>query len=124
MEAFRRQQETSRVSLATSKLIAHSWRHGTRTAYNSAWRKWSGWCGERKASPFQAPVALVADYLAELFQEGKQFSTINGARSAIAALHVHVEGRSVGQQPMVKRVMAGVFNEDTNTKIRRDIGRG
>jgi site-specific recombinase XerD len=82
-------------------------------AYNSAWRKWASWCGEKEVDPFQAPVELVVDYLTGMFQAQYAYSTINGARSAISALHVPIEGTPVGQHGLVKRLMAGVFNERT-----------
>lgn len=53
------------------------------------------------------------NFLANLWREGLQYNTINGYRSAISALHVQVDGAPIGQHPLVKRVMTGVFNERT-----------
>ena len=54
----------------------------------------------------------VLDYLAELFEEGLAYLTINGARSAISAYHEKVEGTPVGKLPLVcSLLLTGVFNK-------------
>ena len=113
MESFRRQQEARGISQQSANLISKSWRTGTRTAYNSAWNKWSSWCTERDIDPFQSPVEPVIDYLTSLFQAGYEYNTINGARSAISSLHAPIGGDPVGQHSLVKRLMTGAFNERT-----------
>ncbi len=113
MEDFSRQQEARGLSRQSTKLISKSWRSGTRSAYNSAWNKWDSWCSEKETDPFQAPVELIVDYLTSLFEAGYEYSTINGARSAISALHVPIGEAPAGQHSLIKRVMAGVFNERT-----------
>lgn len=113
VEDFSRRQEARGLSRESANLITKSWRAGSRMAYNSAWRKWACWCSEKKVDPFQAPVELVVDYLTDLYQKQYAYSTINGARSAISALHAPIDGTPVGQHGLVKRLMAGVFNERT-----------
>ena len=57
-----------KVSEDTANLHrSHSWRKGTAGVYNSAWKQWSSWCGQRKADPFCSTVTSGADYLTELF---------------------------------------------------------
>ena len=107
MESFSRLQEARGISQQSASLISKSWRRGTRTAYNSAWNKWHSWCSEKEANPFQAPVELIVDYLTTLFD------TINGTRSAISAWHTPLEGAPAGQHSLVKRLIAGAFNERT-----------
>ena len=53
----------------------------------------------------------VLDYLAELFDEGLAYRTINGACSAISAYHEKVEGTPVGKLPLVCSLLTGVFNK-------------
>ena len=56
-------------------------------------------------------MALIVEFISELWKAGYEYSTINGVRSAISALHEPVDGVPVGQHPLVKRALAGVFNE-------------
>ena len=45
---------------------------GTNTAYQSAWKKWCGWCAERKIDPLSCGVEPFLDFLADLFEQGLQ----------------------------------------------------
>jgi hypothetical protein len=56
-------------------------------------------------------VANVTEFLTSLFEEGLQYSTINGYRSAISSIHPQIEGYAVGKHPVITKIMAGVFNE-------------
>jgi hypothetical protein len=58
-----------------------------------------------------SPLALVADFLTDMFKEGYEYNTINLHRSAISALHEEVENIPVGQHEIIKRIMTGVFQE-------------
>ena len=111
MESFREQSQNTGISTEASKLLVSAWRKGTQSTYNCCWRHWSSWCSERQIDPFQASVEFVIEYLTALFSKGYEYSTINGYRSAISALHFGHEGQKVGQHPLVKRLMTGIFNE-------------
>jgi hypothetical protein len=56
-------------------------------------------------------VENIADFLTFKFHENKEYSTINGYRSAISAIHPNIEGHPAGQHPTVKRLLEAVFNE-------------
>ena len=43
----------------------------------------------------------VANFLASLFEEGYQYSSINAYRSAISSVHDRVDGVNVGQHPTI-----------------------
>ena len=109
MESFRLRACSEGISEESADLLSKSWRRGTRTAYDSAWQKWAGWCHERDIDPVSAPVARIVDFLTDMFHHGYQYSTLNGYRSAISAFHV--DGVSVGQHSLVRRVLTGSFNE-------------
>ena len=47
----------------------------------------------------------------EKYQEGKQYSTLNGYRSALSATIPPIEGYPVGQHPIVCRALQGSFNK-------------
>ena len=50
-----------------------------------------------------------ANLLAELFEPGLGYNSINTARSAVSAICARCGGMSVGDNPMVSRVMKRVF---------------
>lgn len=51
------------------------------------------------------------DYLANLFEENYEYSTINCHRSAISAFHKKIDNYDVGTHPKVCSLMSGIFNE-------------
>ena len=51
------------------------------------------------------------NFLSHLFREGYQYRSLNAYRSAISSVHDRVDGVSVGQHPLVARVLKGAFNE-------------
>ena len=62
LDGYRQNLLTGGVSEDTANLLrSHSWRKGTAGAYNSAWKQWSSWCGQRKVDPFCSTVASIAD---------------------------------------------------------------
>ena len=91
-------------------IMQMSWRTSTESAYSSVWRRWSSWCAQRQADPVSAPLNVILDYLTQLYQEGKQYRTINTARSAISMTHDLVDGWRVGQHPITIRFLRGIFN--------------
>ena len=110
LESVRRQHNDMGVSERSSKLIAAGWSTGTNTAYQSAWKRWCGWCAERKIDPLSCGVQPFLDFLADLFEQGLQHRTINLIRSAISMTHQQVEGIPIGQHPLVTRLIKGVHN--------------
>lgn len=52
------------------------------------------------------------DFLAELFDSGYKYRTINCYRSAISAYHQHIDGKPIGQHPRVCALLKGVFTEN------------
>ena len=46
-----------------------------------------------------------------LHKEGYQYRSLNAYRSAISSVHERVDGFTVGQHPLVTRLMKGVFND-------------
>ena len=52
----------------------------------------------------------VINFLAELYEAGYSYRSLNSYRSAISSTHEKVDGQLVGQHPIVTRVLKGVFN--------------
>ena len=77
--------------------------------YNSAWKKWKGWCKQRGMHPFAADVSSILGFLADQFEEGRQYRSLNCYRSALCSIHLPVEGFPVGQHPLVVRLLKGAY---------------
>ena len=80
-------------------------------SYSSAWGKWLLWCSRTNTNPFPSSIGPVLDFLTEQFQEGKQYTTLNSYQSALSATLHHIDGRPVGQHPIVCHLLQGIFNE-------------
>jgi len=50
------------------------------------------------------------NFLAELHPQGYKFQSLNSYWSAISSIHSKVEGHSVGEHPLVSRVLKGAYN--------------
>ncbi len=46
-----------------------------------------------------------------LFEEGYQYRSLNSYRSVMSSVHTKVDGYSVGEHPLVARVLKGAFNQ-------------
>ena len=55
-------------------------------------------------------MSAILDFLANQFDKGKKYRTLNSYRSAISMTHLPVDGIVVGKHPLVTRFMKGVFN--------------
>ena len=110
MEHIREGFRSQGLSEQATNLIAESWRSKTNKSYDSLFKRWDRWCSTRGSDPFSGPVSEVANFLATLFEQGYQYSSINAYRSAISSVHDRVDGVNVGQHPMVTRLVKGVFN--------------
>ena len=91
-------------------ILKKSWREATESAYGSVWRKWDSWCLTRNLHPISAPLSEILEFLLEEFNSGKQYRTLNTARSAISMTHSEVDGVRVGQHEIVSHFMKGLFN--------------
>ncbi|XP_044137826.1 uncharacterized protein LOC122928733 [Bufo gargarizans] len=88
-------------------LLENAWAPGTRRAYQSAWKRWSGWCVGRSLDPLSAPVTDILEFLTSLYEEGKAYRSINLFRSAISSQHQGFAGCPAGQHPLVCRLLKG-----------------
>ena len=61
-----------------------------------------------QVDPIRAPASLVVNYLADSFESGKSFSSINVYRSAISAYHCPVDSLPIGKHPLVCRLLRGI----------------
>ena len=74
LEGIGRSYQAMGFSESVRNLLLGSWKKGTSSAYNSAWKKWHGWCLERETDPFSAPLAVVLDFLAWMHLKGYEYT--------------------------------------------------
>ena len=64
------QCEGSHLSQTATNLIIASWRDKSNKSNNSSFSKWTNRYGEQNRSPFLGPISDVANFLAELYEQG------------------------------------------------------
>ena len=101
---------SANLSAGASSLLLASWRTKSSKSYDSMFQNWICWCAERNTDPISGHVSEVANFLADLYDQGYQYRSINSYRLAIASAHDRVEGVSIGQDTVITRLMAGIAN--------------
>ena len=71
---------------------------------------WHSWCHTQGEHPFSGPITRVVNFMADLYKEGLGCNSLNMYRSAISLAHEKMDGFSVGQHPVITRLMKGVFH--------------
>ena len=99
----------SGLSEEASKLLLQSWRVKSGQSYDSHFWKWTCWCSERGRNPTSGPASDVANFLAELHQQGYQSRSLNAFRSTISSAHDQVDGVAIGRHPIC-RMLKGAFH--------------
>ena len=106
---------TTRTARFQRELRNCSWRHGDRShprrMTHSLASGSARWCCERDSDPISCPLGEVVNFLADLYEQGYQYRSINSYRSAILSVHEKIYGYEVGQHPMVSRLLKGIFHE-------------
>lgn len=95
------------ISEESFKIISAAWRRGTEKAYSSAWGKWILCCNKQESNPFPSSIGPVVNFLTEEFKHGKQHTTVNSYRSVLSATLPQIDGKPVGQHPVVCRLLQG-----------------
>jgi len=89
------------------KILSAAWRRGAEKAYSSAWGKWILWCNKQESNPFPSSIGPVVNFLTEEFKHGKQHTTVNSYRSVLSTTHPPIDGKPVGQHPVVCWLLQG-----------------
>ena len=84
---FRQKFGHGDLSESAKELIIASWRSKTSRAYDSHFKKWSGWCTEWGLDPISGLISDVVDFLTDLHGQEYQTSSHNAYRSAISSVH-------------------------------------
>ena len=110
MAYLREYCQAEKFSEQASKLLVVSWRHKSTRSYNSLFHKWEYWGAPRHRNPISSPIVVISNFLADLYQEGYSFSSLNLYRSAISSIYEHIDGIPVGQHPLVARILKEACN--------------
>ena len=108
--AYLRQHYLSQNLSKEASDLLFSWRHKSSQSYDSLCKKWISWCTERGSDPVSGPIEEVVNFLAHLYEKGYQYRSLNAYRSAIASMHTQIDGASIGQHPLVSRLLKGAFH--------------
>ena len=74
------------LSKSATSHILQSWRRGTKQQYNPFIAKWEQYCSQRNINPFSVTIEHGINFLAELYQTGIGYSTLNAARCALSTV--------------------------------------
>ena len=100
----------TKLSTESIDILFESWRPKTIKRYERYINQWVEFCSKRKISPIQTSVTIAIEFLTEVFHAGVGYSSLGTARSALSSFVTPINGIPLGQQPLVKRFMKGVFN--------------
>ena len=102
--------EVPGISPRAASHVLKSWRPGTEKQYSAAWKCFCCWCDRKHRNPLQADLMTVCDFLTEQFEDlNKSYSTINSYRSAFSSILLPIDGYSVGEHPIIARLLRGCF---------------
>lgn len=111
LETLREHLSSEGISKEATGILLSAQRRSTNAQYKSCWAEWCGWSRQRQIDPFCPAVSDLVHFLTELFEQGKQYSTINTYRSAISSTVPPLDGSPLGQHKIVCSFMRGVFNK-------------
>lgn len=106
---FRENFKKLDLSERSISVLMKSWRGSTCKQYNVYIKKWFQYSSQVQCNSCVPTISNVLDFLASLMTEGCGYSAINTARSALSGFII-VDNLPVGQHPLVKRFLRGVFN--------------
>ena len=107
---IRESYEARGISESTCNLLMASWRPGTQKQYQVYIQKWSHFCTRRKINHNQPTVEQALDFFTHLYEQGLTYSAINTARSALSSYITLEDGTSLGQHPLVSRLLRGILS--------------
>ena len=91
-------------------LLISATRNSTQKTYESSWKRWCSWCDRRETDRISAFLNSILSFLADCFDEGLQYRSLNVLRSELSSTHPKIDGYPVGQHPYVLNLMKGILN--------------
>ena len=89
-----------------------SWRPSTKKLYTTYLNKWSVFCLERDIQILSPTLPQVCKFLRLLAEQGLGYATVNTARSALSAVLPLIDGLTVGNHPIVCRLLKGIYERN------------
>jgi len=80
MESLWQHFQSKEIPGNAINLIMSFWRSKTNSNYNSAWEDW---CRQKSMHPFSADFSSILGFLANQFEEGKQYRSLNWWRVSL-----------------------------------------
>ena len=110
ISCLRQRYETESLPEKVASLHLAATRSSACKTYESSWRSCCSWCAGRKINQLSASLNDILSFLADCYEEGLQYRTINVLRSALSLIHPKIDSYCVGQHPYVINLMRDVFN--------------
>ena len=104
----RRVLQEEGISVKTQDIILQAWRNGTKKQYQCYIRKWVAFASFRSINPLYPTLVNILDYLTQF--KGLRYSAINTARSALSSFISLSSNVSLGEEPVIKKFMKGIYN--------------
>jgi integrase len=111
LEIIRQRYAKSGISEKVIRVLLESNRETTSATYQTAWNTWVDWNFRRGADPLRNDLTTLLEYLVDLRESGKAYSTINVHRSMLSVTLEKINNIEVGKHPWVTRLIAGLFNK-------------
>ena len=136
--SYLQQRYSNGISRNVAELLIPVTRRSTQKTYDSSWKRWCslcvsnlasqgfllphgaraqvkdpglrGWCVSGQIDPISASLSNILSFLADCFDDGLQYRSINVLRSALSSTHPKIDGYAVGQHPYVLNLMKGILN--------------
>ena len=91
------------------EFLSHHIADSTSKGYNCAFKQFLDFCGPLKIDPYTCSPVCVVKFLRVKYENGASYSTVNLLRSAISKFHKGVDGKSIGEHPLVSKAVKAVF---------------
>ena len=91
-------------------LYLDAWRPKTRRSYFVYLRKWQTLCIQKNWNKLRPTVNQVIYFLTSLFRSGLSYGSVNLARSALSSSLPYLDGKAVGQHPVICKILKGMYN--------------
>ena len=90
------------------KVLMHSCSEATQSQYFSVYEKWVRFCEKNYKNPMDSNLNNVLEFLTNVFENNLSYSSVNTARSCLSLVLNTVDGFTVGNHPLVVRLLKGV----------------
>jgi hypothetical protein len=111
LEDFRGSWGVDAVSDRSFRHILAGWKRSSEDRYERVWQSFKAFLRSSSIPLHQASLRSILDYLTHLYDRSFSWNTIGIHRSTLSMTMAPIDGAKVGDHPLVKRLMSGVFNE-------------